>query len=42
MYTMGHPETGQLIPVCVQYSLLDPQQNRELRRLLLIRPVNGS
>lgn len=33
---------GRIIPACVQNSVLDPGQNRELRRLLPIRPVNGS
>lgn len=33
-YTMGHPETGELVPACVQHSLLDPVENRELAALL--------
>ena len=33
-YTMGHPETDQLIPACVQHGILDPQENRELATLL--------
>ena len=33
-YTMGHPETGQLVPACVQHSVLDPHENRQLVRLL--------
>ncbi len=34
VYTMGHPETGQLVPACVQHSLLDPLENRQLVKLL--------
>jgi hypothetical protein len=30
VYTMGHPETGDLVPACVQHSLLDPEENRRL------------
>lgn len=33
-YTMAHPETGQLVPACVQHSVLDPAENAALRRLL--------
>ncbi|MGE0880900.1 MAG: radical SAM domain-containing protein [Acidimicrobiia bacterium] len=34
VYTMGHPETGQLVPACVQHAVLDPHENRELATLL--------
>jgi hypothetical protein len=34
VYTMGHPGTGQLVPACVQHSLLDPGENRQLVKLL--------
>jgi hypothetical protein len=34
VYAMAHPETGDLVPACVQHSVLDPEENRELRRLL--------
>jgi hypothetical protein len=34
MYTMSHPETGRLVPACVQHSVLDPDENRGLRKLL--------
>ncbi|CAA9232387.1 MAG: Radical SAM domain protein [uncultured Arthrobacter sp.] len=37
MYTMSHPETGQLVPACTQHSVLDPAANIELRRLLPLR-----
>ncbi|GAB3536318.1 hypothetical protein GCM10027403_16700 [Arthrobacter tecti] len=37
MYTMSHPETGQLVPACAQHSVLDPVANVELRRLLPLR-----
>jgi len=33
-YTMAHPETGQLVPACVQHSVLDPAENLALRRQL--------
>jgi hypothetical protein len=33
-YTMAHPETGELVPACVQHSVLDPEENAGLRRLL--------
>ncbi len=29
-YAMAHPESGELVPACVQHSVLDPEQNREL------------
>ncbi len=34
MYTMAHPETGQLVPACAQHAALDPVENAQLRRLL--------
>lgn len=36
-YAMAHPETGTLIPACVQHSVLDPQENLRLRELLPLR-----
>ncbi|MDE3204773.1 MAG: radical SAM domain-containing protein [Acidobacteriota bacterium] len=33
-YVMAHPESGQLVPACVQHSLLDPEENRQLAQLL--------
>lgn len=33
-YTMAHPDTGELVPACVQHSVLDPGENTALRRLL--------
>lgn len=33
-YAMGHPETGTLVPACVQHSVLDPRENAELTVLL--------
>ncbi|MEW1943456.1 hypothetical protein AB0299_20685 [Pseudarthrobacter sp. NPDC080037] len=38
MYTMGHPETGQLVPACVQHSVMDPAENAGLRKLLPLTP----
>lgn len=33
-YGMAHPKTGQLVPACVQHSLLDPEENCQLAQLL--------
>ena len=33
-YAMAHPETGEIVPACVQHSVLDPGENRELMTLL--------
>ncbi len=33
-YAMAHPETGELVPACVQHSVLDPGENAHLRKLL--------
>jgi hypothetical protein len=33
-YAMAHPENGTLVPACVQHSVLDPAENRDLRTLL--------
>ncbi|GAB3526354.1 hypothetical protein [Arthrobacter monumenti] len=41
MYTMSHPETGRLIPACVQHSVLDPGENAGLRKMLPLT-VKGS
>lgn len=30
VYAMAHPETGELVPACVQHALLDPVENRAL------------
>lgn len=38
-YAMAHPETGELVPACVQHAVLDPDENRELRKLLPLIPV---
>ncbi|MEO6827483.1 MAG: hypothetical protein ABI255_12195 [Microbacteriaceae bacterium] len=38
MYAMSHPETGELIPACVQHSVLDPVENVGLRRILPLIP----
>ena len=35
-YAMAHPETGQLVPACVQHSVLDPTENRDLAHRLPI------
>jgi len=35
-YAMAHPETGRIVPACVQHSVLDPAENRQLLQLLPI------
>ena len=41
-YAMAHPETGQLVPACVQHSILDPQENIALRALLPLVTLRSS
>lgn len=43
-YAMAHPETGELVPACVQHGVLDPGENSELAALLPIprRKLKGS
>lgn len=41
-YTMGHPDTGELVPACVQHSVLDPEENRQLVQLLPLSPRRSS
>ena len=36
VYSMAHPETGEIVPACVQHSVLDPEANRQLAVLLPI------
>jgi len=39
-YAMAHPDDDRLVPACVQHSVLDPQENVALKRLLpLLEPV---
>jgi len=38
MYAMSHPETGEIVPACVQHSVLDPIENIGLRKLLPLEP----
>jgi len=33
-YAMAHPESSELVPACVQHSLLDPGENQQLTQLL--------
>jgi hypothetical protein len=33
-YAMAHPDQGRLVPACVQHSVLDPQENARLARVL--------
>jgi len=37
-YHMAHPDSGLLVPACAQHSVLDPQENLELRTLLPLLP----
>jgi hypothetical protein len=39
-YAMAHPDTGELVPACVQHSVLDPVENVALRTLLPLTPVS--
>jgi hypothetical protein len=38
-YAMAHPDEDRLVPACVQHSVLDPQENARLKRLL---PLPGA
>ena len=40
-YAMAHPETGELVPACVQHSVLDPRENLRLIDELNPRPLPG-
>lgn len=40
-YAMAHPETGRLVPACVQHSVLDPGENRVLSELLPLPNVRA-
>jgi hypothetical protein len=40
-YAMAHPESGTLVPACVQHSVLDPGENSELRTLLPLVEVRS-
>lgn len=40
-YSMAHPESGRLVPACVQHGVLDLGENVALRRLLPIARVSG-
>ncbi|MGH8995450.1 MAG: radical SAM domain-containing protein [Acidimicrobiales bacterium] len=33
-YDMAHPETGEIVPACVQHAVLDPIENAALTKLL--------
>jgi hypothetical protein len=39
-YAMAHPETGELVPACVQHGVLDPGENVALRALLPLTPLS--
>ena len=40
IYAMAHPETGRIVPACVQHSILDPDENKELRNFLPLVDVS--
>ncbi len=40
-YAMAHPDTGTLVPACVQHSVLDPIANIELRKQLPLTVLTG-
>lgn len=37
MYGMAHPEQGRMVPACVQHSVLDPEENLALAKLLPLK-----
>ena len=39
LYPMAHPESDTLVPACAQHSVLDPEENRALARLLPLERV---
>jgi hypothetical protein len=38
---LAHPETRRIVPACVQHSVLDPEENRELKEVLPLPRVRG-
>jgi len=38
-YAMAHPDSDELVPACVQHSVLDPQENLKLQELLPLVPA---
>jgi hypothetical protein len=40
-YAMAHPEDGRVVPACVQHSVLDPEENVQLRTLLPLVEVSS-
>lgn len=41
-YAMAHPETGELVPACVQHGVLDPDENVALAALLPLPRRRGT
>jgi hypothetical protein len=41
-YVMAHRESGRLVPACVQHSVLDPGENRQLAQLLPLPTVRSA
>ena len=40
-YAMAHPESGELVPACVQHGVLDPTENRALCVMLPLTAVRA-
>jgi hypothetical protein len=40
-YAMAHPDSGEIVPACVQHSVLDPQENARLATLLPLVRESG-
>jgi hypothetical protein len=40
-YAMAHPESDELVPACVQHSVLDPQENLRLQQVLPLEPASA-
>jgi hypothetical protein len=40
-YAMAHPETGHIVPECVQHCVLDPDENRALTQELPLPRVRN-
>jgi len=40
-YAMAHPDSGKIVPACVQHSVLDPGENAQLREMLPIAEIRS-
>jgi hypothetical protein len=41
-YAMAHPETGELVPACVQHGVLDSDENADLATMLPLPRRRGT